>query len=138
MSIADTVTLSAPAAMESFPRFDRINLSEARLVPVQAHGGEGMIGFHRLAERENLSGRCNFIDLAVVPPGASIGRHTHAGDEEEFYLVLDGEGTMWREEEEIAVRAGDLIRTPPGGTHQLVNTGSSPIRLFVFELEASG
>jgi mannose-6-phosphate isomerase-like protein (cupin superfamily) len=115
---------------------DRCNLRELPLAEVCAHGGEGRIRFARIAT--DLAGSCNFIDYAEVPPGASIGRHRHAGDEEELYLVLDGEGRMWRNGEEFSVGGGDLVRNPPGGEHGLVNTGDRPLRLFVFELRVAG
>jgi len=41
---------------------------------------------------------------------------------------------MWRQGETFAVRAGDLVRNPPGGEHGLENTGAAPLRLFVVEL----
>ncbi|MBL8839989.1 MAG: cupin domain-containing protein [Planctomycetes bacterium] len=113
--------------------FDRCNLGQLPLERVRAHGGDGTIAFCRVAAREQLSGALNFIDLAELPPGASIGRHQHADDEEEFYLVLSGSGRMERDGESFRVNAGDLIRNGPGGAHGLVNDGAEPLRLFVFE-----
>lgn len=117
--------------------FDRVHLDDLPLVPTVAHHGVGEIRFCRVAEREAMAGACNFIDLAVVPPGASIGRHRHADDEEEFYLVLKGSGRMWRDGEEFAVRAGDLVRNRAGGAHGLVNDGDVDLTVFVFELAAA-
>ncbi len=117
--------------------FDRVNLSELSLELTQAHGGRGEIHFNRIAEADALSGRCNFIDSAELPPNTSIGRHTHAADEEEFYLILAGSGTMWRDGESFPVRSGDFIRNRPGGSHGLENTGDEPLRIFVFELNVS-
>jgi len=119
------------------PGFDRCNLLEVALADVQAHAGEGRIQFARIAEAGALRGGCNFIDYAEVPPGASIGRHRHGDDEEELYLILDGNGQMWRNGESFAVRAGDLVRNPPGGEHGLRNTGTTLLRLFVFELQVA-
>jgi mannose-6-phosphate isomerase-like protein (cupin superfamily) len=116
---------------------DRCNLGEVVLADVRAHGGEGRIRFARLAEASALAGSCNFIDYAEVPPGSSIGRHRHGADEEELYLVLEGEGQMWRDGELFPVRAGDLVRNRPGGEHGLENTGSAPLRLFVVELRVA-
>lgn len=116
------------------PPFDRCNLNELPLAPIVAHGGEGHIGFHRIAGEAATSGACHFIDLAEIPPGASIGRHAHGEHEEEFYLVLSGAGDMWRDGESFPVRAGDLVRNRPGGQHGLANSGSSPLRIFVFEV----
>ncbi len=118
----------------SEPQFEKCNLNHVPLENVCAHGGEGLIKFNRLAEASQLTGPCNFIDLAELPPGVSIGRHRHKRDEEEFYLVLNGQGTMYRNGEEFPVNSGDLIRNPPGGEHGLVNTGEDPLRIFVFEL----
>ena len=114
--------------------FDRCNLHQLRLDEVCAHGGEGVIRFARIAEAGALTGACNFIDYAELPPGASIGRHRHRRDEEELYLVLEGRGSMWRDGEQFEVRSGDLVRNRAGGEHGLCNTGSGPLRLFVFEL----
>jgi mannose-6-phosphate isomerase-like protein (cupin superfamily) len=114
----------------------RCNLEELATAAVRAHGGEGEIHFARVADATAFAGACNFIDYAVLPPGVSIGRHRHADDEEELYLVLDGTGEMWRDGERFAVRAGDLIRNRPGGEHGLRNTGAMPLRLFVIELRA--
>ena len=114
---------------------DRCNLSRLELVDIQAHGGDGLIRFARIVDRTAVEGDCNFIDLAELPPGSSIGQHSHAMSEEEFYLILDGTGEMTRNGEVFPVTAGDLIRNPPGGTHSLRNTGLQSLRIFVFELE---
>lgn len=117
-------------------REGRWNLDALRLAPVRAHEGEGEIRHCRIADDRVLAGGCNFIDLAVLPPGTSIGRHRHAASEEEFYLVLQGQGRMWRDGDVFDVRAGDLIRNAPGGAHGLVNTGEGELRVFVFEVRA--
>ena len=115
--------------------FDRSNLERIDLASIRAHNGEGLIRFARIVDRTGLAGSCNFIDLAEIPPGSSVGAHTHDRSEEEFYLVLAGTGEMTRNEEVFQVQAGDLIRNPPGGTHSLRNTGSQALKIFVFELE---
>ncbi|HEX2217203.1 MAG TPA: cupin domain-containing protein [Gemmatimonadales bacterium] len=120
--------------MNGHQPYDRSNLGRVELAQIRAHGGEGLIRFARLADRGSMAGGCNFIDLAELPPGTSIGRHTHAETEEEFYLVLQGRGEMTRNGETFAVEPGDLIRNPPGGTHSLRNTGSEELKIFVFEL----
>lgn len=115
-------------------RFDRVNLGEAELVEQVAHGGVGRIRFARLVDGADAEGACNFVDLAVLAPGVSIGEHRHGADEEEYYLVLDGRGTMRRGDEQFEVAAGDLVRNPPGGSHGLTNTGEDDLRIFVFEV----
>lgn len=117
--------------------FDRCNVQALDLVETQAHGGEGLIRFARIAERSDVSGNCNFIDVAVLPPGTSIGLHRHSEREEEYYLVLRGRGVMRRNDERFPVAAGDLIRNPCGGAHSLANTGPDDLQIFVFELAVS-
>ena len=114
--------------------FDRVNINEIDLESCQAHGGLGDILFARLLTSEEVQGPCNFVDVAVLPPGASIGYHRHASNEEEFYLVLSGSGEITRNGEKSRVVAGDLIRNSRGGSHGLVNDGSEPLKIFVFEL----
>jgi mannose-6-phosphate isomerase-like protein (cupin superfamily) len=118
--------------------FDRCNLSKLELADVVAHEGVGRIRMRRVADHETLAGTCHFIDLAEIPPGASVGRHQHAASEEEFYLVLSGTGEMWRDGETFPVTTGDLIRNRPGGRHGLVNTVTEPLRIFVFEVAVTG
>jgi mannose-6-phosphate isomerase-like protein (cupin superfamily) len=120
--------------MTGNPLFDRSNLDRVELAPTRAHGGEGLIKFARIVDRAALAGECNFIDLAELPAGTSVGTHTHASNEEEFYLILSGTGEMTRNGEVFQVHPGDLIRNPPGGTHSLRNTGAQPLKIFVFEL----
>ena len=114
--------------------FVRCNLEQLAMSERRAHDGVGTISFARVAEAAALAGSCNFIDYAVVPPGSSIGRHRHANDEEELYLVLAGTGELWLDGELLAVQAGDVVRNRPGGEHGLVNTGREMLRLFVIEL----
>jgi radical SAM protein with 4Fe4S-binding SPASM domain len=103
-----------------------------------AHDGEGEIEAARIVTHADLSGGCNFIDYVELPPGTSVGEHTHALDEEEFYLVLSGSGVMRLGEDSFPVGPGDLVRNPPGGFHGLANTGPATLKLFVFELSVRG
>ena len=77
----------------------RLNLFQLPLNEVVAHEGQGKIRFARVASRHaaeesgasrSLSGACNYIDYSVMPPGTMVGLHTHAENEEEFYLILRG------------------------------------------------
>lgn len=117
--------------------FDRCNLRELKMEVGPQHDGDGDIFFTTIASYKDLAGPCNFIDYAELPPGTSIGRHQHEMDQEEFYLILGGEGDMWRDGETFRVRVGDLIRNRPGGTHGLANVGTEVIRLFVLQISLS-
>jgi mannose-6-phosphate isomerase-like protein (cupin superfamily) len=110
-----------------------LHLDEVDLEPTCAHAGEGLVSFRRLLSEADFRGPWNFVDYAVLPPGASIGRHTHGGNEE-LYLVLEGQGSMHLDGREFPVRAGHVVVNRPGGTHGLVNDSDAPLRLFVVEV----
>lgn len=114
--------------------FHRANLYKLPLNSEIAHGGLGQILTSRIATDADLNGACNFIDFTEMPPGASIGQHTHSPEEEEYYLILSGSGQMTSNGKQFEVSTGDLVRNPPGGTHGLKNTGDQTLKLFVFEV----
>lgn len=119
---------------ETGDTFQRCNLFELQQHPTRAHGGVGEILFHRIATAANISSACNFLDFTTMPPGTTIGQHSHRTDEEEYYLILRGQGRMQQNGEEFTVGPGDLIRNPPGGTHALQNTSDQDLQMFVFEV----
>ena len=71
--------------------------------------------------------------LYVVPPDKTADafhRH-HAADE--MFLILSGRGDYRFGEQRLSVKAGDCLGAPAGGpAHQLINTGSEPLRYLAF------
>ena len=55
---------------------------------------------------------------ASIPAGRSTDRHYHKKSEE-FYFLLEGEGTMEIDGEKLSVAPGDAILIPPGAWHQI-------------------
>ncbi|MFF4382583.1 cupin domain-containing protein [Kitasatospora sp. NPDC001547] len=114
------------------------NLHDGLLRGVSAdHGGTGTILAHRAYRREGAPAPVAFIDLVVLPPDTSIGRHRHA-DDEETYVILDGRGLMTLDGEEFEVRAGDVIPNRAYGEHGLANVSEGDLRLLVFEIGPLG
>lgn len=112
----------------------RFNFERCTFQPVRAHGGARDICFARVIERGGVPLR--FIDLSVLPPGADIGRHTHATDNEELYVIVSGHGRMLLDGEEFDVGPGDVVLNRPGGTHALRNTSDQELRIVVVEVSA--
>jgi mannose-6-phosphate isomerase-like protein (cupin superfamily) len=112
-----------------------VSLGAVPLEPVVAHGGEGSILFGRIFEKGFLRSACNFADYAVIPPGCSIGKHRH-GDDEEIYVILEGEGRMFLDGRVHRVGPGSVVLNRPGGEHGLVNDGTEELRIFVVEIAA--
>lgn len=103
-----------------------------RIFPIEnCHGGKGaLICREILGEYERLARGIKFIHDNVLEPGVSIGEHRH-DDDEEAYVILEGEGMMLVDGESTSVAAGDICLTRPGHSHSLVNTGPTPMRLLV-------
>lgn len=72
------------------------------------------------------------LQYIVVPPGkAAYPLHNHRNNEEMF-VVLEGEGTYRRgSKDKWPIKAGDVMAAPAGGpdtAHQIINTGSVDIK----------
>jgi mannose-6-phosphate isomerase-like protein (cupin superfamily) len=68
----------------------------------------------------------------VVPQGAGAPPHSHAGEDEAFY-VLDGELTMEvaGETRPIVLGAGSFVYSPRGVEHAFRNCGAGPLLMLV-------
>jgi len=69
-----------------------------------------------------------------VPPGrTAFPNHYHCANEESLY-VLEGTGTLRIGQDEVPVGPGDYATFPvgPACTHQLLNTGTGPLRYLCF------
>ncbi len=65
-----------------------------------------------------------------IPPGkTAFPFHYHCSVEEGVF-VLEGEGTLRLGDETFPLRAGDYVTFPtgPGFAHQILNTGTGPLR----------
>ncbi|MET7762986.1 cupin domain-containing protein [Streptomyces sp. NPDC005336] len=111
---------------------DIVNMRDLLTGKPHDHGGLGTILAHRVFARQADGTGAEFIDVAVLPPGSSIGRHRHGADRE-TYIVLAGSGLMFRDGEEFRVRAGDIVVNRPYGEHGLLNDADGELRLLVFE-----
>lgn len=63
---------------------------------------------------------------ATLAPGAATQAHHHPRADE-IYYILHGSGTMWIEDAERVVSAGDAIAIPAGRSHTIRNTGHEPL-----------
>ena len=70
-------------------------------------------------------------NLTELPPGkAQCPSHSHR-EEEEMFLVLDGEGELRFGGQRFKIRKHDVIACPTGDAtvaHQIINTGTVPLR----------
>ena len=67
------------------------------------------------------------ITHVTMEPGSVSERHAHARSEQ-IWIVERGEGMVLLANEQTEVlRAGDIVRTPAGEIHGVVNSGKEPL-----------
>ncbi len=95
------------------------------------HGGRGELDLTEvLAEYGRKSAGFRHLHDDILEPGATIGEHTHEGDEE-IYFVLEGRGTMIVDGVRHEIGPGDAAITRSGHSHGLENGPDAPMRLLV-------
>ena len=85
---------------------------------------------------QNLVGGASPIQAAAFsmghvtldPNGGQVPWHNQ--EQEEIYLILEGEGEMCLGDEKTAVVGGQAVYIPPRVFHQLTNTGRTPLRMI--------
>ena len=108
-------------------------LTADKQIQNRSHGGVGNVELYEIWEKADFKSNIDFCDRVVVPPHSTIGFHQH-GNNEEMYIVLEGQGEMRIEEKEYLVKKGDMILNPAGGKHGLVNNSQANIDLLVIQV----
>ena len=102
------------------------NYKEMEPSPVDEEDARG-VSVRWLIAKED--GAPNFaMRLFEVEPGGTTPLHTHEWEHEAF--VLDGEGAVWREGEELAAGPGTAIFVPPNEKHCFMNKGEAVFRFI--------
>lgn len=108
------------------------NFLDKELKNEAIHGGEGLCRHAEIFGDKDIDAPVKFINYTVVPPRCSFGMHKH-GSDNEFYIVLSGEGEYMQDSETARVKKGDIIMNAPFASHCIVNTGGEDMALLVFE-----
>ena len=89
--------------------------------------GTGTATFIHLAEGKGAVQKyTSLLAEITLPPGASIGPHSHSEDME-YYIILEGSGKVDDNGTEKAIAKGDVMVTGNGETHSIANTGNVPL-----------
>lgn len=89
--------------------------------------GSGFATFLHLAEGKGAVQKyTNMLAEITLPPGASIGPHSHTEDTE-FYIILEGTGKVNDNGTEKDIKKGDVMITGNGEMHSIANTGDVPL-----------
>jgi mannose-6-phosphate isomerase-like protein (cupin superfamily) len=101
-----------------------------------SHEGIGVVQLFEIWGSSDFKSDIDFFDRVVVPPGSTIGFHQH-GENEEMYIVLEGNGLMKIENDEVNVGKGDMILNPSGGRHGLINNSRENIDILVIQISVN-
>jgi uncharacterized cupin superfamily protein len=104
------------------------NLNELEFDDIEENG---FYTSRRALFSESIGARKLGYNLTELPPGkAQCPFHSHR-EEEEMFLILEGEGELRFGEQRFSLRRHDVIACPTGGAevaHQIINTGSTTLR----------
>ena len=67
--------------------------------------------------------------LMAIQPGEDIGEEIH-DDRDQFFRFEAGVGEVWIDGVANAVKADDGVIVPAGAKHNVINTGTEPLRLY--------
>jgi mannose-6-phosphate isomerase-like protein (cupin superfamily) len=67
--------------------------------------------------------------LMTLPPGCDIGEEVHE-DRDQFFRVEEGEGVVRIDGVEHKVTDDFAVIVPAGARHNVINSGSAPLRLY--------
>ncbi len=93
-------------------------------------GGKGIMTRDRLDLNDKLGGTCSYVVCNSLEPGASIGKHTHNGESEIYYMVR-GKAVLVEDDKETVVEEGDVLYCPNGGNHSVRNDFNEPVSFVV-------
>jgi quercetin dioxygenase-like cupin family protein len=114
-----------------------LTVAAAALVAVV---GAQQAGFKRTVLQQSplsVPGREAVTALAEFQPGATVGRHTHPGEEIGYIL----EGTIVLEQDgkpAVTLGAGKTFFIPAGTVHNATNNTSSPARVLANYIVEAG
>jgi uncharacterized cupin superfamily protein/catechol 2,3-dioxygenase-like lactoylglutathione lyase family enzyme len=105
-----------------------VNLDD---VPFDDIEDNGIYTSQRALFSPGIGARKLGYNLTVLPPGKTqCPFHSHR-EEEEMFLIREGEGELRFGEQRYKLRKWDVIACPTGGAevaHQIINTGTTPMR----------
>ncbi|MDR1044558.1 MAG: cupin domain-containing protein [Candidatus Adiutrix sp.] len=95
-------------------------------------GGQGQVVSRHPFNADNRPENTCFkmVGQMTLPPGASVGEHTHTADEE-IYLIVSGRGLYTKNDGSTReVGPGDLTMTRKGERHGLANIGPEALHFI--------
>ncbi|MBO4305387.1 MAG: cupin domain-containing protein [Lentisphaeria bacterium] len=91
-------------------------------------GGKGTVKFEHIWKKnsnEEMFSSCRMFSRITLAPGCSVGRHSHKGEEEIFY-ILSGQAKAWDNGEWVILSPGDSTICRSGEEHSMECYGDTP------------
>lgn len=95
--------------------------------------GNGRIGIRHIIEEEQSTGAGRLFAVMTIPPGASIGLHTHDKDFE-IYYILKGTAHVTDNGIQGVLHVGDSMLCKRGDNHSIENRGYEDIEFVALVL----
>lgn len=96
--------------------------------------GKGTAYVYHVLQKDEMMGHGRLYARVVLPPGSSIGNHTHNGDTEPYY-ILKGTGIFTEPDgTQVPVKAGDVCLIECGQSHGIENTGTEDLEFMALIL----
>ena len=90
-------------------------------------GGDGIIDIINFFDAEDFGGMGRLYGISIIHPGCSIGKHTHTGEQEAYY-ILEGVAQYDDNGKETTLHPGDLSICRDGEFHAIRNDGETDLR----------
>ncbi len=119
------------AQIDAKPAFITLRLDRSLLKPqANSFGGKGSVLYRRALPPEVFFANWSYVDHLVLPADTSVGRKRHQGVEE-FYYVIQGDGTARINTETAAIHKGDAVPVLFNDVHSFENTGSADLEFMI-------
>jgi len=102
-------------------------------VLTEFRGGIGDVSMFHFMNEQEARGAGRLFVKTVIPPGNSIGEHTHEGDMEAYY-ILKGKALVIDNGEEVTLEPGDCNICPDGQSHGIKNIGEDDLEYIAIIL----
>lgn len=101
-----------------------IKKAEEMHIELQPHlkGGKDTVRIVNILEQNQLYGTGRLFGVSIIPLGGSIGRHTHTGDFETYY-ILKGKALVNDNGNVCELGPGDMTQCRDGDYHSIENIG---------------
>ncbi len=112
------------AALDAKPVFIAMQLDRSLLKPL------GAMRYRRVLPPEVFFSNWSYVDHMVIPAGAAAEKSVHTGVEE-FYYVVNGEGTARVNDESAAIHKGDAVPILFNDVHSFESGKTGELELMV-------